>query len=114
MSKAKSALLAAVLVGVASIAGMMAMGTQARAAGGDQYEYAYLVGVSRLESYEIDVSRWAATGDDKEYLKGHVFAYEQGSTTFSDQVNGLRKMNELAAAGCEVADAKSGLLRRKK
>jgi len=114
MSKAKTALLAAVLVGVASLGVLVGMGSSAKAAPGDAYEYGYLVGVPRLESYDIDVSRWAGTNEDKEYLKARVFAYEQGQTTFSDQVNSLRKMNELSAQGWEVADMKSGLVRRKK
>jgi hypothetical protein len=114
MSKAKSALLAAVLVVVASVGVLAGMGTSAKAAPGDVYEYGYVVGVPRLESYEIDVSRWGSTNEDKDYLKSHVFAYEQGQTTFSNQVNGLRKMNELSAQGWEVADVKAGLIRRKK
>lgn len=114
MSKAKSAFLAAMLVVVATAGVLVGLGTSAKAAPGDNYEYGYLVGVPRIESYDIDVSRWAGTNEDKEYLKGHVFAYDQGQTTFSNQVNSLRKMNELSGQGWEVADMKSGLMRRKK
>ncbi|MBX3473551.1 MAG: hypothetical protein KF754_04145 [Planctomycetes bacterium] len=114
MSKAKMAFMAAVLVAMTSVGVLVGTGSSAQAAPEQGYEYGYLVGVPRLESYEIDVSRWGGTNPDKDYLKSHVFPYEQGQTTFSDQVNGLRKMNELSAQGWEVADMKSGLIRRKR
>lgn len=110
--------LTAVLVGVALVGavftGLLALGGETKAAAEDGWEYAYIIGVPRLESYEIDVSRWAGESTDKEYLKSHVFAYEQGQTTFSEQVGALRKINELAGKGWEIVDAKTGLIRRKR
>lgn len=84
----------------------------AQDAGG--YEYGYLVGVPRLESYEIDVSRWAGSAEDKKYLEGHVFVYEQGQTSFDRQINSLRKINELSGQGWELHDAEAGVVRRKR
>ncbi|MBE7491245.1 MAG: hypothetical protein HS108_05750 [Planctomycetes bacterium] len=114
MTRAKTALLAAALAAAASVGMLVGTGGSAKAAPGDVYEYGYIVGVPRMESYDIDVSRWGGTNQDKDYLKAYVFAYEQGQTRFSDQVNSLRKLNELSAQGWEVADMKSGLIRRKK
>jgi hypothetical protein len=78
------------------------------------YEYAFLLPVSRLESYEIDLSRWAGKPADKEYHETHVFAYEEGSSEFERRVNCLRRMNELGAQGWDMIDAKAGVLRRAK
>lgn len=78
------------------------------------YEYAYLIAVPRIESYDVNVARWASNATDKEYLDRHVFPYEEGQSHFDRQVNSLRKMNELAALGWEVHDAEVGLLRRRK
>jgi hypothetical protein len=103
----------AVLVGAVTAA-LVATGGESRAAQAEGWEYAYIVGVPRLESYDIDVSRWAGENADKDYLKAHVFPYEQGQTVFSEQVGALRKINELAGKGWEVVDAKTGLIRRKR
>lgn len=113
MSKASAVLVGLVFAGTV-VAGLLALGSESKAAPAEAWEYAYIVGVPRLESYDIDVSRWAGTNEDKDYLKGHVFAYEQGQTPFSDQVGQLRKLNELAGKGWEVVDAKTGLIRRKR
>lgn len=78
------------------------------------YEYGYLLPVPRLESYEIDVSRWAGSAEDKKYLETHVFVYEEGASNFDRQVNSLRKVNELAAQGWELYDAEAGVLRKRK
>ncbi|MCB9933426.1 MAG: hypothetical protein H6841_08400 [Planctomycetes bacterium] len=101
-------LVAAVLVGTA----LSGDEVGAQEAGG--YEYGYLVGVPRLESYEIDVSRWAGSADDKKYLETHVFVYEQGQTNFDRQINSLRKLNELSGQGWELYDAEAGVVRRKR
>lgn len=78
------------------------------------YEYGYLLPVPRLESYEIDLNRWAGSAEDKKYLETHVFVYEEGASNFDRQVNSLRRVNELAAQGWELYDADAGVLRRKK
>lgn len=114
MSKMAAGLVGAVLIVGTVIASILALGGETKAAPTDAWEYAYIQGVPRLESYDIDVSRWAGTNEDKDYLKGHVFAYEQGQTTFSDQVGALRKMNDLAGKGWEMVDTKTGLIRRKR
>ena len=84
---------------------------QAQARG---YDYAFLLPVARLESYEIDLGRWAAKPTDKEFHAEHVFAYEEGANEFERRVNCLRRLNELGAKGWEMVDAKAGLLRRSK
>jgi hypothetical protein len=76
------------------------------------YEYGYVLPVGRLESFEIDLGRWAGKPGDKEYHTSHVFAYEEGSSDFERRVNSLRRINELAAQGWEMVDAKAGLIRR--
>ncbi len=78
------------------------------------YEYGFLLPVPRLESYEIDLGRWAAKPTDKEYYNALVFPYEEGSSAFDRRVNSLRRLNALAAEGWELVDAESGLLRRAK
>lgn len=78
------------------------------------YEYAYLLPVPRLESYEIDLSRWAGSAEDKKYMESHVFVYEEGTSAFDKRVNSLRKLNELAAQGWELHDAEAGVLRRRR
>ncbi|MBZ0136541.1 MAG: hypothetical protein K8I27_09230 [Planctomycetes bacterium] len=78
------------------------------------YEYAYLVAVPRLESYDIDFSRWAGSADDKKYLETHVFVYEEGASQFDRRVNSLRRINDLAGDGWELFDAEAGVMRRKK
>lgn len=102
-----------VLVG-ASVLGTLAFSSSANAQAEAGYEYAYLIHVPRLESYEIETSRWAGSAEDKKFMEAHVFAYEEGATNFDRRVNGLRRMNELAAMGWEVTDAQAGLLRRRK
>jgi hypothetical protein len=105
---------AILLVAASVLAGVALSNANVQAQGADSYEYAYLVGVPRLESYEIDLNRWAGAEPDKKYLETHVFVYEQGPNNFDRQINSLRKLNELAAQGWELVDADAGVLRRKK
>ncbi|MCC7508828.1 MAG: hypothetical protein IT464_05605 [Planctomycetes bacterium] len=78
------------------------------------FEYGFLLPVPRLESYDIDLGRWAAKPTDKEYHNALVFPYEEGSNTFERRVNCLRRLNGLSADGWELVDAEAGLLRRAK
>ncbi len=78
------------------------------------FEYAYLLAVPRLESYEIDQSRWAGKPADKDFHAQHVFAYEEGASEFERRVNWLRRMNELGAQGWELVDGRAGVMRRAK
>jgi hypothetical protein len=113
----KTKLMAAVgvaVIAVASVIGTLAFTSDAGAQSEGGYEYGYLIPVPRIESYEIETSRWAGSAEDKKFMEAHVFAYEEGATSFDRRVNGLRRMNELAAQGWEVTDAQAGLLRRKK
>lgn len=114
MGRLKTLAMVVVLLATGAVGALIISDKGARAQQGGVYEYAWLVGVPRLESYEIDVSRWGATNEDKDLLKARVFAYETGSTSFNKQVNSLRRMNELAAQGWEPVDVESGLLRRLK
>jgi ABC-type glycerol-3-phosphate transport system substrate-binding protein len=108
------AALGAMVLMAAAVFGAIAVSTDAEAQKADHYEYGYLVPVPRIESYEIETSRWAGSAEDKKFMEAHVFAYEEGANNFDRRVNGLRRMNELAAQGWEVCDAEAGLLRRKK
>jgi len=105
---------AIVLLAAAVLAGTAFNGGEVGAQDAGGYEYGYLVGVPRLESYEIDVSRWAGSAEDKKYLETHVFVYEQGQTSFDRQINSLRKINELSGQGWELYDAEAGVIRRKR
>jgi hypothetical protein len=105
---------ALVLVATVAVAGLMFSGGEAQAQGVEQYEYGYMLPVPRLESYEIDVKRWAGNDKDKEYLRSRVFVYEEGQTSFERQINSLRLLDKLSADGWELHDAKAGVLRRKK
>ena len=111
----KTRILAVAGVMLLAIAGVMLATQQgeveAQARG---YEYAYVVAVPRLESYEIDFSRWAGSTEDKQYIESHVFVYEEGASHFDRQVNSLRKINELADKGWELYDAEAGVMRRSK
>ena len=102
------------LIAALAVTGVMFGGGEAQAQGVERYEYGYMLPVPRLESYEIDVKRWAGNDKDKEYLRSHVFVYEEGQTNFERQINSLRLLDELSADGWEMADAQAGLLRRKK
>jgi hypothetical protein len=104
----------AIVLMAAAVFGAIAVSTDAEAQNADGYEYGYLVPVPRIESYEIETSRWAGSAEDKKYMEAHVFAYEEGATSFDRRVSGLRRMNELAEQGWEVHDAEAGLLRRKR
>jgi hypothetical protein len=104
----------AIVLMAAAVFGATLASSEAGAQNAEQYEYGYLVPVPRIESYEIETSRWAGSAEDKKYMEAHVFAYEEGATAFDRRVSGLRRMNELAAQGWEVHDAEAGLLRRKK
>jgi len=103
-----------IVLAAAVLIGVLSFDSKAGAQNADTYEYGFLVPVPRLESYEIDVSRWAGSAEDKKYLEAHVFVYAEGSSTFDRQVNCLRRLNELAAQGWEMSDAQAGLVRRKK
>lgn len=105
---------ALVLLVAVSIAGVNFASKDADAQGVDRYEYAYMQSVPRIESYEIDLKRWAGADADKQYLKSRVFVYEEGQTNFERQINSLRLLDELAADGWELADADAGVLRRKR
>jgi hypothetical protein len=84
---------------------------QAQAKG---FEYGYIVKVSRAESYDLEVERWAAQPKDKQYLASHVFIYETGENIHIERLNSLNLMNKLAADGWEVVDLRDGLIRRAK
>ena len=105
---------AALALVVAVAVGTLLTARPAAAAPQDAYEYAYFVGVPRVESYDIDLSRWAGAEDEKEYLRSHVFVYEQGQTNFENHHNSLKRLNELASQGWDLWDAKAGVLRRRK
>lgn len=105
---------AIVLVAASVFGGLALSNANVEAQTANGYEYGYLVGVPRLESYEIDLNRWAGAEADKKYLDAHVFVYEQGQTNFDRQINSLRKLNELADNGWELVDADAGVVRRKK
>lgn len=105
---------AAVLVVAAAFTGLALSNNPADAQQQGVYEYAYLVAVPRIESYEIDLSRWAGSDEDKEYIKTHVFVYEEGQSSFDRHRNSLQKINELAGEGWELVDAQVGVMRRKK
>jgi hypothetical protein len=109
-----TAALGAVVLAGAAIVGTLAFSGSADAQDASGYEYGYLIAVPRIESYEIETSRWAGSAEDKKYMEAHVFAYEEGQTLFDRRVNGLRRINELAAQGWEVHDAQAGLMRRKR
>ena len=78
------------------------------------FEYGYIVKVSRAESYELEIERWAAQPKDKQYLAAHVFIYESGENIHIERLNALNLMNKLAGDGWEVVDARDGLIRRAK
>lgn len=84
---------------------------QAQAKG---YEYGYLVKVSRAESYDLEIERWAAQPKEKQYLASHVFIYETGENVHIERLNALTLMNKLAGEGWEVVDSRDGLIRRAK
>lgn len=105
---------AALALVLAVAVGTLLTARPAAAAPQDAYEYAYFAGVPRLESYEIDLSRWAGSEEEKDYVRGHVFVYQTGQTTFENQHNSLKRLNELSAQGWELWDADAGVLRRRK
>jgi len=86
----------------------------AQAQANKSFEYAYIVKVNRLESYNIELERWAGAAKDKDYLGAHVFAYEQGETIHIERLNSLTLLNRLAGEGWELFDAQQGVLRRSK
>jgi hypothetical protein len=108
------AALGAVVLVVAAVVGTLSFNSSAEAQEASGYEYGYLIAVPRIESYEIETSRWAGSAEDKKFMETHVFAYEEGATLFDRRGNGLRRINELAAQGWEVHDAQAGLVRRKR
>lgn len=112
--KIGTSIAACLLVTVAAVGGLLLGPAPADAQQEGVYEYGYLVAVQRLESYEIDLSRWAGSAEDKAYIESHVFVYEEGKSDFDRHVNSLRKLNELAADGWEVVDADAGVMRRLK
>jgi hypothetical protein len=85
-----------------------------QAQGAEAFEYGLLQPVRRKESYEIDLSRWAAGREDKDFYAARAFVYEEGTGPLDRQLNYLRKLNELAAQGWEMADAPTGLIRRRR
>jgi hypothetical protein len=104
----------AVVLVAAAIVCTLGFSSDAGAQNAEHCEYGYLVPVPRIESYDIDTSRWAGSAEDKKYLAAHVFVYEEGATSFDRRLNSLRRANELAEQGWELQDAAAGLLRRKK
>jgi hypothetical protein len=79
----------------------------------ESWQYGYLLAVPRLESYDIELNRWAAPAGDKDFHRAHVFPFEEGTSAFTRRVNQLRRLNELSASGWEVVDADRGLIRRR-
>jgi hypothetical protein len=79
----------------------------------ESWQYGYLLPVPRLESYDIELNRWAAPPGDKDFHRAHVFPFEEGTSAFTRRVNQLRRLNELSAQGWEVVDADRGLIRRR-
>lgn len=114
----KRKLIASVVVAIvvmgAMFGGLALTKSPANAQTSGGYEYAYLVVVPRLESYEIDLDRWAGSDEDKKYLQSHVFVYEEGQSRFDRDLNSLKKINELAVDGWELIDAEAGVLRRQR
>jgi hypothetical protein len=97
------------MVGVFAFSAQQPAQAQARG-----YEYGYVVKVGRLESYELEVERWAGQPKDKQYLASHVFVYASGENVHIERLNALMLLNRLAAEGWEVVDAREGLIRRAK
>ena len=115
----KNALLGALLLAALAVAGfigglMAGDGSTVAAQDTGVWEYGYFIPVPRVESYKLDIERWAGSKEDKVFLKAHVFVYAQGQTTFANHINSIRRMNELSSDGWEIYDAKVGLLRRRK
>jgi hypothetical protein len=86
----------------------------AQAPGMGAWEYAYLVEVDRIDTFEGGVEAWAAGREDKAYLRAHVFAYEKGFSANDLTLNRLRRMNALAEEGWALYDVSSGLLVRRR
>jgi hypothetical protein len=78
------------------------------------YEYGYVVPVQSVESYQIEIERWAGEKKNKEYLASHVFVYERGDSVHVERLNSLMLLNKLAQEGWELADAQAGVIRRKR
>lgn len=103
------ALIAVLMVSVGAFAFSIQQPALAQSKG---YEYGYIVKVSRLESYELEVERWAGQPKEKQYLASHVFPYAAGENVHIERLNALTLMNRLAGEGWEVVDAREGLIRR--
>ena len=96
---------------LSALAGMSS-GSEVQAQANKSYEYGYIVPVQRLESYELEVGRWAGTDADKKYLASHVFPYAQGENMHIQRLNALRLINKLSEEGWELMDAQAGVVRR--
>lgn len=112
MKVASVATLLAVLIMMVGVLAFQAQ--QPVQAQGKGFEYGYIVKVSRAESYDLEVERWAAQPKEKQYLAAHVFIYESGENIHIERLNSLNLMNKLANEGWEVVDSRDGLIRRAK
>lgn len=101
-----------VLLVAVAVSGVLISSNEAEAQNAGKYEYGYMMPVPRLESYEIDLKRWAGNDADKQYLRSRVFVYEEGQTNFERQINSLRLLDELSGDGWELIDPQAGTLRR--
>lgn len=110
MKVASIATLLAVLILMVGVLALQAQ--QPVQAQGKGFEYGYIVKVSRAESYDLEIERWAAQPKDKQYLASHVFVYESGENVHIERLNALTLMNKLAGEGWEVVDSRDGLIRR--
>lgn len=90
------------------------VGKAVHAQAGEIWEYAYLVEVDRIDTYEGGLQAWNANRGDKDYFRAHMFPYERGFHVNDRTLNRLKKINALAEQGWALHDAESGLLVRRR
>lgn len=100
----------AALVMALSMAGGGAVQAQVR----EVWEYAYLIEVDRIDTYEGGIEAWNANRGDKDYYRAHMFAYEKGFHVNDRTLNRLKRINTLAEQGWALYEGDTGLLVRRR